>query len=222
MIVLRQRPVSTATDTTRDRILEAAGNVFAAKGFESATVREICQRAGANLAAINYYFGDKQRLYFEVVRRAHESRSQGIPLPVWTEATPPERRLADFVRTLLARMLAGSESSWQTAVMLREVIEPTEACHELVRQYIGPQFVLLQSILAELLPAETTAEARRLTGFSIVGQCLFYRVAGRVAALLTPPDDGPPSLDRLAEHIARFSLAALGRDPAAAGRGGEP
>ena len=47
---------------TRQRVLEAAGEVFAERGFRAATVREICQRAKANLAAVNYHFGDKERL----------------------------------------------------------------------------------------------------------------------------------------------------------------
>ena len=53
--------------TTRQRLLEAAGQVFAEQGFRAATVRDICQRAGANIAAVNYHFGDKEALYREVI-----------------------------------------------------------------------------------------------------------------------------------------------------------
>ena len=56
---------------TRNRLLNAAGEVFAEKGFKSATVRAICDRAGANIAAVNYHFGDKEHLYSEVLRFAH-------------------------------------------------------------------------------------------------------------------------------------------------------
>ena len=53
-------------DDTRENLLLAAGKVFADKGYEKATVREICKAAGvSNLAAVNYYFGDKERLYIE-------------------------------------------------------------------------------------------------------------------------------------------------------------
>ena len=53
---------------TRRQLLEAAGEVFAEAGFRDATVREICRRAGANIAAISYHFGDKEKLYAEVLR----------------------------------------------------------------------------------------------------------------------------------------------------------
>jgi AcrR family transcriptional regulator len=88
--------MATSTlDTTRDRIVEAAGEMFAEKGFDATTVRDICQRAEANIAAVNYYFGDKQRLYVEAVVRAHRWRMERAKLPEWTADTTPQQKLAD-------------------------------------------------------------------------------------------------------------------------------
>lgn len=200
---------------TRDRVLMAAGPVFAAKGFKEATVREICQRAGVNLAAINYHFGDKERLYIELVKRVHLERTRTAPMPDWPPGTPPERKLLDFVRILLTRMLEQPEAAWQMQLMLREISQPSTATAELVRDYIRPHFALLAGILTELLPPEFPESRRRLIGFSVIGQCLHYRVAQPVIRLLVPESEyvtyGP---ERLAEHIVTLTLAAIGRGPA--------
>ena len=60
-----------AQDPTKVRLIEAAGEEFAGKGFDSARIRTICERAGANVAAVNYHFGDKEQLYVETVLDAH-------------------------------------------------------------------------------------------------------------------------------------------------------
>jgi AcrR family transcriptional regulator len=66
----------SSKDDTQQRLLEAAGQVFAERGYEAATVREICQRADVNIAAVNYYFRDKERLYIEAVKSACRSESE--------------------------------------------------------------------------------------------------------------------------------------------------
>lgn len=200
-----------ATDDTRTRILEAAGPVFADKGFQAATVRDICQAATVNLAAVNYYFGDKQRLYIESVKRAQQLLAERVPMRPWPPGTPAETRLRGFIETLLSRMLDGHESPWQARLMMREILEPSGACQELVEEYFRPQFEMLTSIVAEILPAGTDRVEIQQVAFSIVGQCVYYRVAGPVVDVIISPDDRARHYQtrQLAEHIAGFSLASL-------------
>ena len=80
---------ANALDDTKLRILEAAGRTFAERGFREATVRDICQAAGSNIASINYHFGDKERLYIESVKLAHREMLQSMPLPSGPRAYPP-------------------------------------------------------------------------------------------------------------------------------------
>lgn len=207
------------TENTRARIVEAAGRVFAERGFEGATVREICQLANANLAAINYYFGDKSKLYLEAVRRAHQWRVELASLPVWKSGTPAQTRLTDFIRTLLTRMLAGGETTWHTQLMMREMSRHDSACGELVIDYIRPQFELLKEILSELAPSDMPEEKLHLVAFSVVGQCLYYRVAAPVVKLLIPTEEYERlDIERLTRHIADFTLAAVGRRPEVSAR----
>jgi TetR/AcrR family transcriptional regulator, regulator of cefoperazone and chloramphenicol sensitivity len=199
-------------DTTRERIIDAAGEIFAERGFDSTTVRDICQAAGANIAAVNYYFGDKQRLYVEAVMRAHRWRMQQAVLPDWSADTAAEEKLTDFITTFIRRVRTGPEGTWHTRLMMREIANPTEACAEVVQSSIRPQFEVLIGILRELLPDVTDEQKLHLTAFSIVGQCLFYHLADPIVRNLLGPDEyGGLDVSKLADHIAEFSLAALKR-----------
>lgn len=201
-------------DVTKERLLETAGAIFAEKGFRAATVREICQRAQANLAAVNYYFGDKERLYVESIKRAHGRRVEDVPLPDWSAETPAEVRLKGFIATLLGRILCDPNADWHGQLMFREMLHPTAACGELVEEYIRPHFELLQSILGELSPPSASAEQLRLIAFGVVGQCLYFRIAEPVVSrLLAAEEHQRYQPEYLAEHIANWTLAALGRRP---------
>ena len=209
-----------AAEDPRERILLAAGREFAERGYEAATVRDICLAAGVNLAAVNYYFGDKKRLYIESVKHAHEERLRQVPEPRWEPGTPAAVKLRDFVGNMLERMLGLGQPPWQVRLMLREVLQPTEACRELVEDYFRPHFELLVSILDELAPGRLSAPDLRRVALSVIGQCLLYRAAGDVVGMLVPPGEieslhTPPLI---ADHVTRFTLAAVGAAPPLASR----
>ena len=73
--------MSRTDDRTRDRLLEAAGEVFAQKGFLAASVGEITERAGANRAAVNYYYRTKEDLYVAAVRHGAATCMGRHPMP---------------------------------------------------------------------------------------------------------------------------------------------
>ena len=77
-----------AHDDTKTRLLEAAGEEFAEKGFEGATIRAIIEKAKANIAAVNYHFGDKERLYVQAVIEAHRCGMDTAEEPDSRSATP--------------------------------------------------------------------------------------------------------------------------------------
>jgi AcrR family transcriptional regulator len=64
---------------TRQRLLDAAGELFAEKGFRLAGTREICRKAGTDIAAIHYHFGNKESLYEAVLRYADNLLVDAIP-----------------------------------------------------------------------------------------------------------------------------------------------
>jgi AcrR family transcriptional regulator len=205
------------TDLTQQRVLEAAEAVFAEKGFKAASIREIAKKAGANIAAINYYFGDKERLYIEAVKYANRGCTEGEPFPDWAPGTSAIERLRDFIRVMARRMLS-PQSPASTQLMMREMAQPSAACTEFVKEYIQPMAQILGGILNELLP-EAGDQQQFLIAFSIVGQCLFYRNNRAIAALLV----GEKEFERfdaelVANHVTSFTLRALGLEDVSAAK----
>ncbi len=197
-------------DDTRQRLLDAAGQIFAAKGFDATTVREICSAAGANIAAVHYHFGDKLRLYTEVMSLACCQHS-AFPDFGWTAETPPETRLRDFIRHMVSEMIDPDRPDWQIELMMREMGRPTDATTEVVNSYIRPMFEGLLAILRQFFPAGTSLQTLHLHAFSIVAQCLLYRYHRPIGRLLVGMDAYQKffDLDLLTDHIVAFSLNGI-------------
>src|ERR1700758_2008385 len=94
-------------DGTRTKLLDSAGQVFADFGYHAATVREICARAGVNIALVNYYFGDKLELYTEVLRHSIGASSDGIIQQALKSSAPPEEALRELIHAMLRRVCWG-------------------------------------------------------------------------------------------------------------------
>jgi AcrR family transcriptional regulator len=201
--------------------LEAAGQEFADKGFELARVRSICDRAEANLAAVNYHFGDKESLYVEALKEAQSCGLEWENASQFEGLAPPER-LRAFIRHFLGRVLAMNHpDSWQHRLMMREMLQPTQFSDVLVREVIRPRFDRLKNVMRAICP---DADDRRLNVlvFSVIGQCLHYKMARAVTERLIGVEGYRAlDLDYLSEHIAGFCLAALGLGPTL-DRAGEP
>lgn len=206
------------SEELRDRLIDAAGQAFAERGFAGASVRDICRAAGASVAAINYHFGDKQSLYVACLERAQCSETALI-LSGATGTAAPVARLHGFIRGMLAAQADPRRPAWHMGLMLREMAHPSHAATAVLERYIRPLADTLREILEGVAPGVSQgAHAGWPIGFSIVGQVLFYSVHGPVVRLLMGEAEAAAlDLDHLADHITRFSLAALGHGPAVAG-----
>jgi AcrR family transcriptional regulator len=196
-------------DDTRQKLINYSGEIFSAKGFESTTVREVCQAAGVNIAAIHYHFGDKERLYLECVKHAH--CQHGMIDFDWPNGTSSQEKLTTMVTHMLTMMLATDQPAWQIELMMRELARPTAACRVLVEEFISPVFTQLLAIVSEMLPAETPLLARQQTAFSVVAQCLLYRYHRPIGQLLIGEEQFQRLLnvDTVARQIVAFSLGGI-------------
>jgi TetR/AcrR family transcriptional regulator, regulator of cefoperazone and chloramphenicol sensitivity len=204
-----------AEESTRARLIETAGEVFAEKGYEAATVREICDQAGVNLAAINYYFGGKELLYVHTLERVHAGHPAPDDLSHSPVGTLPATKLRHFIEQVLNHVLSLKDDPWQSRLMIREIMNPTPAGRQVLRDHFRHAFQQLQDILDEILPPETPEHKRHQINFSIIGQCILYRGMARILPLLVDENELKLhfGIDELAEHITQASLAMLGSLP---------
>ena len=197
---------------TRLRLLNVAAQLFAEQGFNHVTVREICQAAGANVAAVNYHFRDKLGLYKEVVEMAAEAMHRSkVDVIDAAEGLAPEDRLRTYIRMTLHRLLGPEEDSWMEKLIARELMDPTPALDLIVEKGIKPTSRRMGAMVAELL-GTSLDDARVWQCFlSIQAQCLFYKSGKPITVRMSPPGFKytPEFIDGLARHIADFSLAGI-------------
>lgn len=197
----------TATEQTRERLLNAAREEFSQHGFQGATVRDICRRAETNVAAVNYHFGSKDGLLAEALNFAPLKAMQ---LANGKADEDPEVRLRLFIRDFMLMLLDETNGSLPCRIMARELADPTPALDKIVREAIAPLHEFLGKLLREIAGEKTgEAELRRCV-HSILGQCLYYRHSHPVQQRLHPKlRYDHKEIAAVAKHIADFSLAGI-------------
>jgi AcrR family transcriptional regulator len=202
-------PKTTQELRTRDRLLQVAAEMFADRGFKKVTIREISAAAQANVAAVNYHFGDKDGLYRAVVQRALQAMRETNDLSIEAgRGTPPEMQLRAYIRVLLSRLTGTDRLSWIHRLMSREMEGPSEVTRLVLREVLEPRMRHLSAIVGEIaeLPPDDPRVMRAV--LSIQGQILLF---GRPILPRTPQRWSRLLADSTvaADHIASFSIAAI-------------
>jgi AcrR family transcriptional regulator len=194
---------------TRLRVLEVATRLFAARGFEKVTVREICREATANVAAVNYHFGDKMGLYLEVLGRAIDEmrRTTEEALGEGVDKSPTEK-LRVYVSVFLRR-IAGHQDSWIHQLMMHEMADPTEALELVVDRVLRPRQAYLGEVIGEMLSLPPEDDRVKRSVSSVQSQ-FHALLMSPVARKLSPDLKADTStIDAWADHIASFSLGGI-------------
>ena len=195
---------------TRERVLEAATRLFAANGFKKVTVREICQEAHANVAAVNYHFGDKLGLYRNVLDRAIEPmRATSEAAKQAGDGRPPEEKLRAYIRVFLERVVAHGQDTWIHQLMAHEIANPTAALDMVIDQVIRPRLAYISEVVAGMLGRAPDDDEVLRCALSVQAQC--HGVMKNAMLQRVVPELGRDALsvDLLAEHIAEFSIGGI-------------
>jgi TetR/AcrR family transcriptional regulator, regulator of cefoperazone and chloramphenicol sensitivity len=193
---------------TRDRLLDVAARLFAESGFNDVTVRDICQKAEANVAAVNYHFGGKQGLYEEVLRSAirvmqtttEEIREAGAN-------QPPAAQLEAAIRIFLRRVVT-TRNKWIHQLMLQEVSNPSPSFDLVLNEVIKPRMAYVRAAVAAIMGCEPADPRVGLCVMSIQAQMFALLNSPMAIRALSPPLT-PDRVDDIARHIACFSIAGI-------------
>lgn len=201
-----------AFNETKMKVLLAASGVFSESGYKYGTVREIADRAGVNVAAINYYFGNKEELYLFVIQYWLEMVFRDFPYEELADrAVPADERFAGFIRATVGRLFGGAGPAPFSRLFAREaVIEQTGAFEELIREAVQPNTRLLRGIIADMAGQTMDDQALDFCTTSTIGLCLFYHLNQDVLAPVfgIRVEEGA-DVDTLAQGIIRYAGGAI-------------
>lgn len=197
-------------DSTRQRLIDSAGPVFAEKGYYSATIREISKRAGANVAAVNYHFKDKLGLYAEILNQCARAGRAGQMRAALDQSGSPEDILRNAIRARVQGLREDALPNWILRIFAHELAEPTPAMSQLIKTVSRPIYERLLELISKIIRLPPHHEKTRLCAHSVMGQILFYVFKGPLLSRLSPDMKlTPERLNRIADHITDFSLAYL-------------
>ncbi len=193
---------------TRQSLLTAASEVFVERGYRNATVAEICARAGANNAAVNYHFGDKETLYREAWRHSFaESIKAHPPDGGVSESAPAEERLRGRIKAILNR--SADQKNKDFLIFQAEMTNPTGLLHEIMKAEMEPLREKTLALMREMLGPHASDEQVRYCEICVVSMCINPMLVRRVDLR-----DGqkPPIIEDInafAEHVVQFALAGI-------------
>jgi AcrR family transcriptional regulator len=211
-IVRARRKAPQPRPSTRAQLLETAGQVFSEKGFAGATGKEICERSGANAAAVVYHFGGKDKLYSVVLQEARSRLAPSEELAAAVEReTDPKAKLTAFIGLLVRALSGPASSTWAVRLMSREMISPTAIFDEMRNKEMRGRAAILKSIVSELtgLPAEDPDVARSCINIMAPFGILLLIRPQRMERVFPVLSFGPESVEDTTRQMVQYALGGL-------------
>ena len=194
-------------EETRQKLIEVAGQIFAEVGYEAATVRQITDRAQVNVAAVNYYFGDKSQLYRAVLQSV-TGRALHLLESHCTHGSP-EVRLRQFVRCVLF-LESDDNYAWAHLLMARESMELHDTQPVVVVEMIRPIHNIAEDIVRDVLGSDCVPARVKLASSLVVSLCFSRLPQHRLDQRLYPEISSHEiDIETITESVYRFALAGI-------------
>jgi len=204
--------LSKASMRARRRLLEAAGKVFAHRGYSQGTSREICKRAGMNVAAVNYHFGGIDALYGETLLLAHRRMSSiGLLDEIVSSKASAPQKLGALLAAILKCVTIPGANSWELRLLAREIVQPSPAHEQFASTAALSVCRIVRRVAADLIGANPEDAVVGRTILTSMAPCLVLCVGSRATLMTILPALADPSAEAgpLVEHSARFIRAGI-------------
>ena len=196
---------------TRKNLLTAASKIFAEKTYHDATIVEISKRAGTNVAAANYHFGDKETLYRDAWRQScHESKKTYPADGGVDENAPAKTRLAGQVTAFLRRITDANNRAF--LIGLKELASPTGLLEEIMNEEMRPLRQRISALVREVLGSGNSEMQVRFCAISIISQCIIPALISMAEKPRNNSENDSwrvEDVEGYAEHVITFSLAGM-------------
>ena len=197
-----------ASEQVKERLLDAAEKLFTEKGYDRTNVRDLTTEAGCNIAAVNYHFGGKDKLYVEMFRRHQrnliEAQHENIKRIMAMENPTLEDLIREVAIKQFEELHEGSDKPSILKLLIREILEPhlTEEIipHEM---YAKVEQLYIDSIV-KLTPG-VSYEDVVFCRFSSSGVLMYPVMFFRYYLMLKPK----MKIDELVEHTVKFCCAGI-------------
>lgn len=201
--------------SVKDRLLDAAEELFCEHGFEGTSIRDIAASAGGNIASVNYYFGGKEKLYEEVWRRhlipMRDARIASINEVISRAKAKPDLGdlLKSFAYTFVGSIVGADGALRLSKLMAREYIDSHLPTNMFIYEFIMPTITAMHSALIKTCPDLDESKILMVI-FSFIGQ-LVHLVHVKTMFEHNGGDLSLPAFDsdEVIEHVVKFSAAGI-------------
>jgi len=201
-------------DDARARLIDAAIELFAKKGYEGTSVRDLATAAGVNVAAVSYHFGSKDELYHESLRACLAGCKtmrdlMKVHLDV-AQRTKTRKAAEEALRGCIQDFLEVlvSPAARHSHLVMREQSEGKPRFEPVIREFFQPVGIILREVILMLAPGLSQMQVFMVIS-GIIGQCLhIYKARVSYRVLAGVDSHSPEYIEMASKHIAH--LTALG------------
>lgn len=206
---------------SRDRILDNAGRLFAERGYNGVSMRDLASAARVNLGAVNYHFGGKRSLYHETVKRLIDDigphfgpiihRLRDDVAAAGDDREELSACAARFIRTLYVAVLGGPALHWQMPFLLREFHQPSREFAMILADRINPMHDAVASLVAAALGRNPQDPDITIRVHAVIGQIMSFGACRAIVfARLGWDEYTPDRIALVADTVIPSILGSLG------------